>query len=349
MLTKLAKRLVSKNKRRLKTEDGRFDLDLSYITEHIIAMGFPAGDRSSGVRGFVEGFYRNHMRDVIGFLDQYHAGAYKIYNLCSERTYNASLFDGKVASFPFDDHNCPPLQLISSFCHSCKDWLRQSMDNIVVVHCKAGKSRTGLMVCCLLLYLGHATTAEEAMALYNLKRTKDGKGLTLPSQQRYLRYYELVLHPEDGGGGSGGGDAPRRTSVGEPLPQPLVSGAKFIRSVRLHHHGTTHLPHIFVKDHYSERLLFSSMMLSGKIDDKWTRLEPLCVEFVLPFPVKVCDDFKVKFLDKKGEYYTWLHTAYIQGNQVMLEASDLDRYKYREKPINWSLLVELNFHDGAAP
>ena len=40
MATKLARNLVSKQKRRF-TQDG-FDLDLSYITECIIAMGIPS-------------------------------------------------------------------------------------------------------------------------------------------------------------------------------------------------------------------------------------------------------------------------------------------------------------------
>ncbi|WZN61915.1 tensin phosphatase [Chloropicon roscoffensis] len=325
LLSRFARSLVSKNKRRY--QDSSFDLDLSYITSTIIAMGFPAGDRSSGVLGLIEGFYRNHMRHVLAFLDQKHGGGrYKIYNLCSERTYDAELFDGKVASFPFDDHNCPPLRLIQAFVESAKSWLRQSADHVVAVHCKAGKSRTGLMVCCLLIYLNYASSAEEAVAYYNLRRTHDGKGRTLASQQRYLRYYELLLRsPED---------------LGRPN-RPLL-----LASIRLHHTAPHLFPAVFVSDHSAERLVFSSKMLSGTSQSRWRQVDAVEAEFVLPVPVKVEEDFKVKFKDKAGEYYLWLNTRYIKGNQVLLEARELDRYKYRHKSgLNWNLLVELNFAD----
>jgi len=59
----------------------------------------------------------------------------------------------QVASFPFDDHNCPPIHLVTSFCQSAYSWLKEDIENVVVVHCKAGMARTGLMICSLLLYL----------------------------------------------------------------------------------------------------------------------------------------------------------------------------------------------------
>ncbi|KAK8483105.1 hypothetical protein V6N11_028889 [Hibiscus sabdariffa] len=164
--------MVSQNKRRY--QEGEFDLDMTYITENIIAMGFPAGDLSSGLLGFFE-------------------GRYKVYNLCSERLYDASLFQGKVASFPFNDHNCPPLHLIKSFCQSAYSWLKEDIENVVVVHCKAGMGRTGLMICSLLLFLKFFPTAEEAIDYFNQKRCIDGKALVLPSQIRYVKYFERIV------------------------------------------------------------------------------------------------------------------------------------------------------------
>ncbi len=56
------KRLVSKKKRRFQNEF--FDLDLSYITRRVIAMGYP----STGC----ESLYRNSLGDVLHFLRSNH-------------------------------------------------------------------------------------------------------------------------------------------------------------------------------------------------------------------------------------------------------------------------------------
>lgn len=98
--------MVSKQKRRY--QDGTYDLDLSYITDQIIAMGFP----SEGA----ESMYRNKLSTVVSFLEAKHRYHYKLYNLCSERVYAACKFKNRVAYYPFDDHSAPPLILIEMFC-----------------------------------------------------------------------------------------------------------------------------------------------------------------------------------------------------------------------------------------
>ena len=179
----LARKLVSQNKQRYQS-DG-FDLDLTYLTDEIICMGLPSTGR--------EAMYRNPIDEVVRFLNTNHANVYKVFNLCNERSYDISKFGDRCASFPFEDHGTPPLALISAFCASAKHWMLQGLNHVVAVHCKAGKGRTGLMSCCLVMHLGYQRTAADAIAFYNGRRVKDGKGLTVASQRRYVSYYERVL------------------------------------------------------------------------------------------------------------------------------------------------------------
>ncbi|KAM4859966.1 phosphatidylinositol 3,4,5-trisphosphate 3-phosphatase TPTE2-like [Thomomys bottae] len=80
-LEKLIRRLVSGNKRRY-AKDG-FDLDLTYITDRLVAMSFP----SSGIHTF----YRNPMQT-------------------GEWPYDPKYFHHRVHRIMIDDHNVPTLE-----------------------------------------------------------------------------------------------------------------------------------------------------------------------------------------------------------------------------------------------
>lgn len=73
-------------------------LDLAYITDRIIVMGYP----SKGL----EGLYRNRREDAKKFLDHRHSNNYWVFNFCPvvENEYPAEVFDGRVSRYPFPDH-----------------------------------------------------------------------------------------------------------------------------------------------------------------------------------------------------------------------------------------------------
>ncbi|KAL4353551.1 hypothetical protein GQ457_06G035560 [Hibiscus cannabinus] len=322
--------IVSQNKRRY--QEGEFDLDLAYITENIIAMGFPAGDLSSGLLGFFEGFYRNKMEEVIKFFETHHKGRYKVYNLCSERLYDASLFQGKVASFPFNDHNCPPLHLIKSFCQSTYSWLKGDIENVVVVHCKAGMGRTGLMICSLLLFLKFFPNAEEAIDYFNQKRCIDGKALVLPSQIRYVKYFERILTRFNGE------NPPARRCM--------------VRGFRLHNCPYWIRPSITISDHSGTLFSTSKHPKTKNLmpEDFWIKTPTKgIVIFALPREpglAEVVGDFKIHFHDRQGDFYCWLNITMIE-NVTMLDASDLDGFDKRSVPYHgFQIALVMVDYDG---
>ena len=147
-------------------------------------MGFPSIK--------IEGLYRNQMEEVQKFLNTRHPSHYKVYNLCEEKTYPKDMLF-KQGYYPFWDHEAPPINLIRSFCEDAKNFLDEDENNIVAVHCKAGKGRTGTFICCLLFYMKVFETVDECLQYYGMMRSENGKGVTIPSQIRYINYFEIML------------------------------------------------------------------------------------------------------------------------------------------------------------
>ncbi|KAG5069926.1 hypothetical protein JHK85_002303 [Glycine max] len=283
-----ARHIVSQNKRRY--QEGGFDLDMTYITENIIAMGFPGGDFSSGIFGYIEGFYRNHMDEVIKFFETHH----------------------KVATFPFSDHNCPPIQLIASFCQSAYSWLKEDIQNVVFF-----------------------PTAEEAIDYFNHKRCVDGKALVLPSQIRYVKYFERTLTHFNG----------------EVQPGRRC----MLRGFRLHKCPYWVRPSITISDHTG--ILFTTRKHPKTKDlmpeDFWISVPKKgIVVFALPGEpglAELVGDFKIQFQDRQGDFYCWMNTTMTE-NRKFLDGSDFDGFDKRKIPApGFKVEVVMIDYNGTLP
>ncbi|KAF7627171.1 Phosphatase tensin-type domain-containing protein [Meloidogyne graminicola] len=171
--------IVSQNRRRYQM-DG-FNLDLTYITDRIIAMGYPAETK--------EALYRNSMSHIVKFLEHYHPGHYKVFNLRGQYVYDPANFHNRVISFEMTDHHPPRLELMAPFCREVHEYLEADPLNVVAVHCKAGKGRTGVMICAYLCYISFYRIPRQNMDYYSIIRTHNNKGVTIPSQRRYVYYF----------------------------------------------------------------------------------------------------------------------------------------------------------------
>ncbi|KAJ7389211.1 Tensin-3 [Desmophyllum pertusum] len=175
---------VSRN--RVRHVDEHFDLDLTYITDRIIAMSFPG----SGL----ETTYRNNLREVARMLQTNHQDKYMVFNL-SERRYDISKLNHQVLDFGWPDHLAPPLERLCSIIKSIDSWLKSDPVHVVVVHCKGGKGRTGVVIAAYMHFSKICSSPQAALDWFAMKRFYDDSlgGVTQPSQRRYVHYFSDYL------------------------------------------------------------------------------------------------------------------------------------------------------------
>lgn len=150
-------------------------------------MSFPAND-------MVKCLYRNRASDVSRFLEKNHPNFW-IYNL-SNNDIDEVLFKKRVNSYPWEDHHSPSLLVLFQMCDHIYDFLLKDERNVAVLHCNAGKGRTGTAISCFLLYSCLADNFLNAIIFYGHKRFRNGRGVTQPAQQRYIQYFEMAFKRE---------------------------------------------------------------------------------------------------------------------------------------------------------
>jgi PH domain/Swiss Army Knife protein, DSP-PTPase phosphatase domain len=187
----MRKALVSAAREKVSADKNRYresncNLDLTYITERVVAMAFPADG--------VESAYRNNIDAVARLLSDSHGKRYLIYNLTSERFYDCEKFNRQVITWSgFPDHHPPPLALLFRIVHSMHAWLSTDSRNVVVVHCLAGKGRTGTIIACYLVFCGMFASIGDALCFFAARRSRNNWGVTGPTQLRYVDYFSDIF------------------------------------------------------------------------------------------------------------------------------------------------------------
>ena len=107
----------------------------------------------------------------------------------SNRDIDSAKFHEHVIAYPWEDHHSPSLLVLIESTDRLFKFLRANRKNVVVINCNAGKGRTGTCISCLLIYSGLAENYIDSMIYYGWKRFTTGRGVTQPSQQRYVQYF----------------------------------------------------------------------------------------------------------------------------------------------------------------
>ena len=168
--------------------DENKSLDIAAITPRMYAMSYPS-------ESFFESMYHNDQDDIADFLNKNHPQKYLIFNLSGIPYTSNEKFNNSVINYFWPDHKAPPLYDIFKIIHQAYSYLTKDIQNVICVHCLAGKGRTGTICCSLLLYGKLCFNAKDSNDYFSLKRFKKlNKGVQEPSQLRYINYIDKLIH-----------------------------------------------------------------------------------------------------------------------------------------------------------
>uniref|UniRef100_A0A8D0UH06 Tensin 3 n=1 Tax=Sus scrofa TaxID=9823 RepID=A0A8D0UH06_PIG len=166
-------------------EDGR-ELDLTYITERIIAVSFPAG--------CAEESYLHSLQEVTRMLRSKHGDNYLVLNL-SEKRYDLTKLNPKTLDVGWPELHAPPLDKVCTICKAQEAWLNSDPQHVVVIHCRGGKGRIGVVVSSYMHFTNVSASADQALDRFAMKKFYDDKlsALMQPSQKRYVQFLSGLL------------------------------------------------------------------------------------------------------------------------------------------------------------
>ncbi|XP_041638309.1 tensin-like isoform X3 [Cheilinus undulatus] len=180
------RRKQSRSQSVVQAMEENYEVDLVYITERIISVCFPA---SAEERSYIA-----HLKEVATMLRSKHGEHYLMLNLSEWRS-DITKLNHKVLEFGWPDHHAPALDKICSMCKAIDTWLNGDPRNVVVLHNKGNRGRTGVVVAAYMHYSNISASADQALDRFAMRRFYEDKALPVgqPSQKRYVRYFNGLL------------------------------------------------------------------------------------------------------------------------------------------------------------
>ncbi|XP_057192898.1 tensin-1 isoform X12 [Triplophysa rosa] len=181
-----SRRRPSRSLSLIQAMEENYEVDLVYITERIISVTFPSSVEEQS--------YSANIKEVATMLRSKHGDNYLLFNL-SEKRYDISQLNPKVLDFGWPDHHAPALDKICSICKAMDTWMNADSHNVVVLHNKGNRGRTGVVVAAYMHYSNISASADQALDRFAMKRFYEDKVLPVgqPSQRRYVQYFSGLL------------------------------------------------------------------------------------------------------------------------------------------------------------
>ncbi|XP_076010473.1 tensin 3-2 isoform X2 [Genypterus blacodes] len=161
-------------------------MDLTYITERIITISCPAV--------CPEQIYLQSLRDIVLMLQSKHSHNYLLINL-SEKNDSLTQMNHKIMDTGWVDLLAPNLDQVLSVCATMENWLQKHPKHVLVLHCRGGQGRVGVLVASYIHRNNTSASADVSLDLFAMRRFYTDKLLPVmtPSQKQYVWMLGAVL------------------------------------------------------------------------------------------------------------------------------------------------------------
>ncbi|MCJ8729131.1 hypothetical protein PDJAM_G00102720 [Pangasius djambal] len=280
--------------------ESRYDFDLTYITERIISVFF--------LPDLEEHRYRSNLKEVAAMLKSKHQEKFLVINL-SEKRHDICRLNPKVEEFGWPDLHAPPLDKICTMCKTMEGWLNSDPHNVVVLHCKGNRGKTGVIIAAYMHFSKISAGADHALTTVAMRKFCEDKisSSLQPSQNRYIYYFSGLL-----------------SGAIKINSSSLLLHQVHIPAIMSYEPGEAYAP--FLKIYQSLKLVYTSRIY----ETNGSRNRMLCIKIEPALLLK--GDIMVKcyhrhsgVCERECVFRVQFHTCTVHGSQLWFGKKELDR------------------------